>query len=57
MTVLADQVDERSETFQANRAHLVDLLAEHDRQLERVNGGGGEKYVARHRQRGKLLAR
>jgi acetyl-CoA carboxylase carboxyltransferase component len=57
MTVLADHVDERSEAFQANRAHLLELLAEHDRQLALVNGGGGEKYVARHRARGKLLAR
>ena len=57
MTVLADHVDERSEAYQANRAHLLDLLAEHDRQLALVNGGGGEKYVDRHRARGKLLAR
>ena len=57
MTVLADHVDERSEAYQANRTHLLELLAEHDRQLALVNGGGGEKYVARHRQRGKLLAR
>ncbi len=57
MTVLPDHVDERSEAYQANRAHLLALLAEHDRQLALVNGGGGEKYVARHRQRGKMLAR
>ena len=57
VTVLADHVDERSEAYQANRAHLLELLAEHDRQLALVNGGGGDKYVARHRQRGKLLAR
>ncbi|MET0459277.1 MAG: carboxyl transferase domain-containing protein [Ilumatobacteraceae bacterium] len=57
MTVLGDHVDERSEAFQANRAHLLELLAEHDRQLALVNIGGGEKYVARHRQRGKLLCR
>ncbi|CAN5858752.1 carboxyl transferase domain-containing protein [soil metagenome] len=57
MTLLADHVDERSEAYQANRNHLLELLAEHNRQLALVNGGGGEKYVARHRQRGKLLAR
>ena len=57
MPVLPDHVDERSEAYQANRSHLLELLAEHDRQLALVNGGGGEKYVARHRQRGKLLAR
>ena len=57
MTVLGDHVDERSEAFQANRAHLLALLAEHDRQLALVNNGGGDKYIARHRQRGKLLCR
>ncbi len=57
MSVLRDNVDTRSEAYQANRTHLLALLAEHDRQLALVNGGGGEKYVARHRQRGKLLAR
>ena len=57
MTVLGDHVDERSEAFQANRAHLLALLAEHDRQLALVNNGGGDKYIERHRQRGKLLCR
>ena len=57
MPVLADHVDERSEAYQANRAHLLELIAEHDRQLALVNQGGGEKYIARHRQRGKLLCR
>ena len=57
VTVLADHVDERSEAYQANRAHLLELIAEHDRQLALVNQGGGEKYIARHRQRGKLLCR
>jgi acyl-CoA carboxylase subunit beta len=57
MTVLGDHIDERSEAFQANRAHLLALLAEHDRQLALVNNGGGDKYIARHRQRGKLLCR
>jgi acetyl-CoA carboxylase carboxyltransferase component len=57
MPVLADHVDERSEAYQANRAHLLELIAEHARQLALVNQGGGEKYIARHRQRGKLLCR
>jgi len=57
MTVLASHVDARCEAFQANQAQLLELLAEHDRQLTLVNQGGGEKYVARHRQRGKLLCR
>jgi acetyl-CoA carboxylase carboxyltransferase component len=55
--ILPDHVDERSEAFQANRAHLLELLAEHARQLALVNNGGGDKYIERHRQRGKLLCR
>ncbi len=57
MTALADHVDERSEAYQSNRDHVLALLADHDRQLALVNAGGGEKYVTRHRQRGKLLCR
>jgi len=57
VTVLGDHIDERSEAYQANRAHLLELLAEHDRQLALVNNGGGDKYIERHRQRGKLLCR
>src|SRR5947209_9848480 len=36
---------------------MLALLAAHDEQLELVRGGGGPKYVERHRQRGKLLVR
>ncbi len=57
MPVLTSNVDVRSDTFQANRASLLEQLAEHDRQLALVNNGGGDKYVERHRKRGKLLAR
>ncbi len=57
MSVLPDHVDERSEAFQANRAALLEKLAAHDAELARANAGGGEKYVERHRQRGKLLVR
>ncbi|MCW2546323.1 MAG: mccB, partial [Mycobacterium sp.] len=41
----------------ANREALLQLLAELDEQLAAVNGGGGPKYVERHRQRGKLPVR
>src|SRR5581483_3974801 len=33
------------------------MLAEHDSQLALANLGGGEKYIERHRNRGKLLTR
>ena len=41
----------------ANREALLQLLAELDEQLAKVNGGGGPKYVERHHRRGKLPVR
>jgi acetyl-CoA carboxylase carboxyltransferase component len=57
MSVLASRLDRASETYQANRAANLELLAEMDRQLAQARAGGGPKYVDRHRARGKLLAR
>src|SRR5690606_23069604 len=53
--VLTSHVDVGSDTFRANREHLLEQLAEHDRQLALVNNGGGDKSVERHRRRGKHL--
>lgn len=54
MTVLASALDPASaEHREAMLAKLAELEAEQAKALE----GGGEKYVARHRKRGKLLAR
>jgi acetyl-CoA carboxylase carboxyltransferase component len=55
--VLPDRVDRDAPDCRARRTSLLELLAEHDRQLAIVNAGGGERYVERHHQRGKLLAR
>jgi len=57
VVALPDRVDEASEEFQANRVALLAQLAQHDEQLATVAAGGGERYVRRHRERGKLLAR
>ncbi len=57
MPVLPDRVNPASEAYLTNRAALQAQLAAHHEQLQLVNGGGGEKYVARHRQRGKMLVR
>jgi acyl-CoA carboxylase subunit beta len=57
MAVLASRLDPASDAYQANRAANLDLLAELERLLEQARAGGGEKYVSRHRARGKLLAR
>jgi len=57
MAVLTTSVDPASETARANRAGLEALLAEHEVQLDLARIGGGERYLARHRARGKLTAR
>ena len=55
--MLTTGVDRNSELHQANRAAMLVRLAELEQQQAKARAGGGEKYVARHRQRGKLLAR
>ncbi|MEK8036554.1 MAG: carboxyl transferase domain-containing protein, partial [candidate division NC10 bacterium] len=57
MQVYATSLDRGSERFRRNRAAMLERLEEIDRQLALARGGGGERYVARHRQRGKLLVR
>src|SRR3954471_841055 len=57
MTILADRISEASEAYSANRAAMLSQLGKHDEQLAIANAGGGARYVERHRQRGKLLAR
>jgi acyl-CoA carboxylase subunit beta len=51
------QVDTNSESFQANREAMSELLAELGTQLELARAGGGERSVARLRERGKMLVR
>jgi acetyl-CoA carboxylase carboxyltransferase component len=57
MTALRSAVDPRSTAYvdaeQAMTAKLAEIDAEHLKAL----GGGGEKYVARHHERGKMTAR
>jgi acetyl-CoA carboxylase carboxyltransferase component len=57
MGVLASRLDPGSDAYRANRAANLELLAELDRLLAQARAGGGQKYVDRHRARGKLLAR
>ena len=57
MQVLKTRLDTRSAEYQANRAAMEDKLAEFEELQGRARLGGGEKYVQRHRERGKLLAR
>ena len=57
MPVLATTIDPNSDTFRANARALAEGLATVDEQLTATRAGGGEQYVTRHRDRGKLLAR
>ncbi|MFI6823640.1 acyl-CoA carboxylase subunit beta [Micromonospora sp. NPDC050187] len=57
MTVLRSTVDPTSEVHRANREALLARLAELDEALDAARAGGGEKYVARHHRRGRLLPR
>ncbi|MEU9609674.1 carboxyl transferase domain-containing protein [Streptomyces sp. NPDC048057] len=57
MTVLPTRTDPTSPEYAARRAALLGKLADLDAEHAKALAGGGEKYVARHRARGKLLAR
>ncbi len=57
MGVLTSSVDHIDATYLENRRAMLALLAAHEEQLEIVRGGGGPRYVDRHRARGKLTAR
>ena len=57
MQVLGTKVDPRSDEYRANRAAMLEKLEEFEQLLERARQGGGDKYIQRHRDRGKLLVR
>ena len=57
MAILPDRVDRSSSEYRANREAMLGWLADIDEQLALVRAGGGERYVERHRGRGKMLAR
>jgi acyl-CoA carboxylase subunit beta len=57
MTLLRSNLDVRSESYAANRAAMEEKLARLEALLDKARGGGGERYVKRHHERGKLLAR
>jgi len=56
-TLLATNVDRSSDIFRRNREAMLARLADLDDQQEAARGGGGPAYVARHRSRGRYLAR
>src|SRR5262249_38726942 len=54
---LTSKLDPKSDHFQRNRDTVLKQLEDFDRLLAAARAGGGEKSVARHPQRGKLLVR
>ncbi|MEJ2866795.1 carboxyl transferase domain-containing protein [Actinomycetospora sp. OC33-EN08] len=57
MAVLQSLLDTTSESYIGNRKNQLELVAALDEQLEAVVAGGGERYMQRHRDRGKLPVR
>ncbi|GAA0982870.1 carboxyl transferase domain-containing protein [Acrocarpospora macrocephala] len=57
MSVITSRLDTSAAEYEARRAAMLAKLAELTAEQEKAVGGGGEKYVDRHRARGKLLAR
>src|SRR5687768_3866286 len=57
MQKLESQIRANSPEFLENRERLTRLVAELADRLDRARQGGGEKYLQRHREQGKLPAR
>src|ERR1035441_3125304 len=53
---LPTSIDPNSEAFRANHRALEEAVGGVDEQLALARAGAGERYVARHRERGKLPA-
>lgn len=57
MPTLDTRIDPNSEEFVANRDAMLGIIAEFNDLNAQAMLGGGEKYIKRHRERGKLLVR
>ena len=57
MPILPTHIDPRSEAYRVNYTAMAEQVDYLKAQLALVRAGGGEKYVRRHRERGKLMAR
>jgi 3-methylcrotonyl-CoA carboxylase beta subunit len=57
MEVLETHLDPASEDFRANAARLQSLVDELKERVAQARQGGGEKYLARHREQGKMPVR
>lgn len=56
-SVIRSRLDTRSPEYLANRTAMEELWQQVADELDRVETIGGQRYVDRHRQRGKMLAR
>ncbi len=54
---LVSQLDPSSSTSKDNRVNIAKLLERHSDLVAKSVNGGGDRYVKRHKERGKLLAR
>jgi acyl-CoA carboxylase subunit beta len=57
MPVLTSRIDPRSADFVANYAAMDELLLKAMAEQEKALTAGGERYIERHRERGKMLVR
>ena len=57
MPRIASHLDSSSDDYRRNTERMRELVADLEAHLERARAGGGPAAVARHRERGKLLAR
>jgi 3-methylcrotonyl-CoA carboxylase beta subunit len=57
MDPIQSRVNVNDDEHRANRAAMDAVLASHREQLAAIKEGGGERSVAKHKERGKLLAR
>ena len=57
MSILPTRIDPRSEAYRTNHAAMLEQVEFLNGQLALARAGGGEKYVKRHRERGKMLPR
>src|SRR5512143_1436045 len=54
---LPTRIDPRSDAYRVNYAAMAEQVRYLQEQLALARAGGGEKYVQRHRERGKLMVR
>ena len=57
MPVIPSSIDPTDERYQQNRAAMLEHIDAFERYMAESRSGGGEKYIQRHRDRGKLLVR